>query len=93
MNVPHGDSPGWLEEDFLGFGATNWTNAYGAEATVDILEAQHLNVVEAKPLSDDDDTADGWVWITAQKSRGRGSEQREAAAVVRAGVARSAAVD
>ncbi len=68
LNVPHGDSPGWLEEDFLGFGATNWTNAYGAETTVGILEAHHLSVLEAKPLPEDDDSSEEWVWITAQRA-------------------------
>lgn len=50
INVPHGDSPGWLEEDFLGFGATNWTNAYGAGRTVEMLEAEGFTVCEAIPL-------------------------------------------
>jgi SAM-dependent methyltransferase len=67
VNVPHGDSPGWLEENFLGFGGTNWTNAYGAETTAGILEAEGLTVVEAVALGDDDTSPNGWVWITATK--------------------------
>ena len=69
LNVPHGDSAGWLEQDFLGFGGTNWTNAYGAETTVGILEAEGLRVVDATALADDDSSPNGWVWLTAVKLR------------------------
>jgi len=70
VNVPHGDSPGWLEEDFLGLGGTSWTNAYGAGRTVAMLEAEGFAVVEALALVDDDPGSDRWVWITAAKSAG-----------------------
>jgi cyclopropane fatty-acyl-phospholipid synthase-like methyltransferase len=32
-----GDSSGWLEEDFLGFGATSWTNSFEPATTERIL--------------------------------------------------------
>jgi SAM-dependent methyltransferase len=70
VNVPDGDSPGWVEEDFLGLGGTNWTNAYGVERTVRMLEAKGFTVVEAVPLADDDTSPNGWVWITARKWAG-----------------------
>ncbi len=68
VNVPHGDSPGWLEEDFLGLDSTNWTNGYGIEATLKMLTAAAFDVVEALPLADDDSSPNGWIWVTATKS-------------------------
>jgi SAM-dependent methyltransferase len=65
VNVPHGDSPGWLEEDFLGLGVTSWTNAFSAETTQGMLEAAGLDVLEAISRPDDDSSPNGWVWITA----------------------------
>lgn len=32
-----GDSSGWLEEDFLGFGGTSWTNSFDPAATERVL--------------------------------------------------------
>ena len=71
LNVPDRDSPGWLEQDFLGLGTTNWTNAYGAAATQEILAAHAFEVLEAKALADDDDSPDPWVWITARRRPGQ----------------------
>jgi hypothetical protein len=64
--VPHCDSPGWLEEDFLGRGRPNRTNAYGAATTKALLEAGSFSVLEAVSLADDD-SGPGWVWFTAQR--------------------------
>lgn len=69
VSVPHGDSPGWLEEDFLGLGSTNWTNGYGIEATLEMLATAGFDVLEALPLVDDDSGAERWVWVTATKAR------------------------
>jgi hypothetical protein len=70
LNVPQEGNAGWLEEDFLGFGTTNWTNAYGASDCVDLVELVGFRIVEAQTLADDEPDHPGWFWILAEKQGG-----------------------
>jgi SAM-dependent methyltransferase len=67
VNVPQEGNSGWLEEDFLGFGTTNWTNAYGASECADLLKRVGFEIVEAQTYADDEPDEPGWVWILARK--------------------------
>lgn len=67
INVPARGSPGWLEEDFLGFGADNWTNALDASETIELLADTGFDVLEAVQLPDDE-PGPGWFWVFAQRT-------------------------
>lgn len=69
LNTSQDDSPGWLEENFLGFGGTNWTNGYSADKCVDLLKQTGFEVTEVAALADfeEDPGSEVWVWITATK--------------------------
>lgn len=67
LNVPHNESAGWLEEDFLGLGTTNWTNGFDAPTTLGLLADEGFTVVEAQRLDEDDLDPEGWLWILAQR--------------------------
>jgi cyclopropane fatty-acyl-phospholipid synthase-like methyltransferase len=66
LNVPLRESPGWLEEDFLGLGGTNWTNAFDASTTTALLEEHGFEIEEAEQLAEDENDLEGWLWILAR---------------------------
>lgn len=79
--APHGwllasfgtsDSPGWLEEDLLGFGAPNWTNSYDPSTTRRLLiEAGFaLNRVEVV-VQDEPTGPERWLYVLAQPDTAR----------------------
>ena len=58
--MPTHDDAGWYEEDFLGTGASNWTNAYGPDRTIELLEQASFVVTERRVLADDIPGGPGW---------------------------------
>jgi ubiquinone/menaquinone biosynthesis C-methylase UbiE len=63
------DSAGWLEEDFLGFGGSSWTNSYDVPTTVDLLhdagfrsDSGAVGVVEQR----EDWGVERWLFVLAQ---------------------------
>ena len=68
LNVPHHESAGWLEENFLGLGTTNWTNGFDASTTHGLLADEDFTVVDAQRLGEDDLDPEGWLWILARRA-------------------------
>ena len=68
LNVPTHDDAGWFEDDFLGTGATNWTNGYGPDRTVELLERASFAVTERHVLPDDLPGGPGWAWLSCRRS-------------------------
>lgn len=66
LNVPHHESPGWLEEDFLGLGATSWTNSHDPATALQLVADAGLAVVEACQIGEDESDPESWVWILAR---------------------------
>lgn len=56
------DSAGWLEEDFLGFGSTSWTNSYDAPTTTRLLEEAGFSLERAE-LVGQEETWGGERWL------------------------------
>ena len=44
VNFRTQDSPAWLEEDFLGYGATSWTNGWDAETNLSVVSESRFRV-------------------------------------------------
>jgi ubiquinone/menaquinone biosynthesis C-methylase UbiE len=63
-----GDSPGWLEEDLLGFGAANWTNSYDPETTRELIRAAGLVPETAEVVTQEEPTGlERWLYVLAQR--------------------------
>jgi cyclopropane fatty-acyl-phospholipid synthase-like methyltransferase len=63
------DSGGWDEEDFLGLGATNWTNGFPPDTSQRLLRSVGFRIDRSDVV--DDDTPFGperWLWVLAQLS-------------------------
>lgn len=78
INVPRRESAGWLEEDFLGLGATNWTNSYDPAVTLQLLEAAGFVIETAEVRGEDELDPEGWLWVLACKSRALAKEEGRA---------------
>jgi cyclopropane fatty-acyl-phospholipid synthase-like methyltransferase len=62
-----GDSSGWLEEDFLGFGATSWTNSYDPATTQQLLRDARLSLESADVLEHDEQWGtERWLYVLAR---------------------------
>lgn len=68
VNAPDHASPGWLEENFLGFGVDNWTNALDRSETHAALTSGGFDILDETQLPDDE-PGPGWVWILARTRR------------------------
>lgn len=66
LNLPHHASSGWLEEDFLGLGGTNWTNSYDSGTALQLLERADFGVVDKRRLGEDELDPEGWLWVLAR---------------------------
>ncbi|MHB1910611.1 MAG: class I SAM-dependent DNA methyltransferase [Acidimicrobiales bacterium] len=62
-----GDSSGWLEEDLLGLGATNWTNSYDPATTEQLLRDAGL-VPEVTELVTHEEPSgtERWLYVLAR---------------------------
>jgi cyclopropane fatty-acyl-phospholipid synthase-like methyltransferase len=73
-----GDSPGWLEENLFGFGATNWTNSFDRPTTERLLYDAGLSVEAVDLVEQDEPTGlERWLYVLARPagSVGGGSGQ------------------
>lgn len=64
-----GNSAGWLEEDFLGFGGSSWTNSYDVATTVGLLRDAgfHSDAGAVKVVEQQEDWgAERWLFVLAQ---------------------------
>jgi len=64
------DSGGWDEEDFLGLGATNWTNGFPPDTSQRLLRSAGFAIDRADVV--DDDTPFGperWFWVLGRRAR------------------------
>lgn len=61
-----GDSPGWLEEDLLGFGAGNWTNSHDPPTTRRLLVEAGFRLERAEVVAQDEPTGpETWLYVLA----------------------------
>jgi hypothetical protein len=61
-----GNSPGWLEEDLLGFGSANWTNSYDPVTTERLLRDAGLTPEIAEIVIQDEPTGpERWLYVLA----------------------------
>jgi SAM-dependent methyltransferase len=65
INVPHHGTAGWLEEDFLGLGGSNWTNSYDAPTSLCLIEFAGFDIVDSRRLGESDIDPKGWLWVLA----------------------------
>ena len=62
-----GDSPGWLEQDLLGFGAPNWTNSHDPATTEMLLEGAGLIPDRSELVVQDEPTGpERWLYVLAR---------------------------
>ena len=65
------DQSGWLEEDFLGFGGTSWTNGYDTATNRALLvEAGFTLLDDSRGGSRRADRAEAWFWVLARRDAG-----------------------
>jgi len=58
------DSIGWDEEDFLGFGHTNWTNGFGPDVSLRLLREAGVRVDRAETIEDELPSGlERWLWV------------------------------
>lgn len=58
------DEAGWNEENFLGFGHTNWTNGFDPDTTRTLLTAAGFDLEEAEVVAEDTPFGrERWLWI------------------------------
>jgi SAM-dependent methyltransferase len=66
------DQPGWLEEDFLGFGGTSWTNGFDTEANRAMLVAAGFRLLEVAVVEVDEPSGrEAWFWVLARREQDR----------------------
>jgi cyclopropane fatty-acyl-phospholipid synthase-like methyltransferase len=64
------DSPGWLEEDLLGLGATNWTNGFDVATTTRLLVGAGFVLRRAEIVKHDEPTGpEQWLYVMARAAR------------------------
>jgi cyclopropane fatty-acyl-phospholipid synthase-like methyltransferase len=57
------DSEGWDEEDFLGFGYTNWTNGFDPEASKRLLSEAGFRIDRAEVIEEELPSGrERWLW-------------------------------
>jgi len=58
------DCGGWDEEDFLGFGHTNWTNGFGPETSQRLLRSAGFRIDRAETIEDELPSGlEQWLWV------------------------------
>src|SRR4051794_37432572 len=61
------DSAGWLEEGFLGFDATNWTNHYSPETMLELVRGSGFSIERGEVISSATPFGtETWLWVLAQ---------------------------
>ncbi len=61
------DCGGWDEEDFLGLGATNWTNGFSPDTSQRMLRSAGFRIDRADIVHDDTPFGpERWLWVLAQ---------------------------
>lgn len=69
-----GDDSGWLEKDFLGFGATSWTNSHDVATTEQLLRDAGLSLERVDVLDHDERWgAERWLYVLARPASSGGS--------------------
>jgi cyclopropane fatty-acyl-phospholipid synthase-like methyltransferase len=62
-----GDSSGWLEEDFLGFGGTSWTNSFEPATTEQLLREAGLSLESVEIVETSEEWgAERWLHVLAR---------------------------
>ena len=62
-----GDSNGWLEDDLLGFGASNWTNSFDRATTERLLRDAGLALESAELVEQIEPTgSERWLYVLAR---------------------------
>ena len=62
-----GNSSGWLEEDFLGFGATSWTNSFEPATTKQLLRDAGLSLESVEVVKHNEQWgAEQWLHVLAR---------------------------
>jgi SAM-dependent methyltransferase len=65
------DSPGFDEEDFLGFGHSNWTNGFAPGAIRTLLASVGFRAARSEVVEDELPSGiERWLWILGQFERG-----------------------
>ncbi len=65
------DQSGWLEEDFLGFGGTSWTNGYDTATNRTLLVAAGFTLLDDSVVEVDEPTGpEAWFWVLARRDAG-----------------------
>lgn len=68
VNFGTKDSPAWLEEDFLGYGATSWTNGWDAEANLSLVSESGFHVGRgARVKTQEANGHEEWLWVLARR--------------------------
>jgi SAM-dependent methyltransferase len=63
------DSDGWLEEGFLGFGATNWTNHYAPDTMLELVRDGGFSIERGEVISWATPFGEEtWLWVLARAS-------------------------
>ncbi|HEY7947680.1 MAG TPA: class I SAM-dependent methyltransferase [Acidimicrobiales bacterium] len=58
------DCGGWDEEDFLGFGQTNWTNGFSSETSRRLLRGAGFRIDRVESIDDElPSGAERWLWV------------------------------
>jgi SAM-dependent methyltransferase len=61
------DTAGWLEENFLGFDATNWTNHYGPDEMLELVRDGGFSIERNEMISwATPFGAETWLWVLAR---------------------------
>lgn len=77
-NFPVSDSPGWLEENFLGYGVCSWTNGWDARTNVALLEEAGFTVEQPPRIAERSEgrSAEEWLWVLARATGEGGPAHR-----------------
>jgi SAM-dependent methyltransferase len=63
------DSAGWLEQGFLGFDATNWTNHYAPDTTLKLVRDGGFSIERSEVITSATPFGDEtWLWVLARAS-------------------------
>jgi cyclopropane fatty-acyl-phospholipid synthase-like methyltransferase len=63
------DSAGWHEENFLGFGHTNWTNGFAPETSQRLLREAGFDIDRAEVIEEElPSGVERWLWILGRAS-------------------------
>lgn len=69
------DSAGWLEEGFLGFDATNWTNHYAPDTMLELVRAGGFAIERDEVVASMTPFGhETWLWVLARASNTEATE-------------------